>query len=137
MGDAGGLHPGARVLVGGRHRATLRYLGELDGQQGEWAGLEWDDAARGKHDGVAGGRRYFATRGGAPSASFVRLPKLLESADGGCSLLEALRERYGVPGGSGGVGRWSEEGVAARAGSHPTPPSLARFPQPRPACTTE
>lgn len=38
---------------------TVRYVGEVDGTQGEWLGVEWDDPTRGKHAGVHGGRRYF------------------------------------------------------------------------------
>lgn len=49
---------GQRIQVGG-DRATVRYIGTVEGQSGEWAGLEWDDAARGKHNGTVGGRSYF------------------------------------------------------------------------------
>jgi len=43
----------------GADRATVRYVGSIDGQSGDWVGLEWDNAARGKHDGSVNGRRYF------------------------------------------------------------------------------
>ena len=43
----------------GSERATVRYIGEVAGQSGEWVGLEWDNAARGKHDGSTNGQRYF------------------------------------------------------------------------------
>lgn len=43
----------------GADRATVRYVGSIDGQSGDWVGLEWDNAPRGKHDGSVNGRRYF------------------------------------------------------------------------------
>ena len=52
------LTVGQRLQVG-NERATVRYIGPVDGQSGEWAGLEWDNADRGKHDGTVGGRSYF------------------------------------------------------------------------------
>lgn len=39
---------------------TVRYVGSVDGTQGIWLGVEWDDLKRGKHDGVKDGRRYFS-----------------------------------------------------------------------------
>jgi len=39
--------------------ATVRYLGSVVNQKGWWVGVEWDDPARGKHDGAHGGVRYF------------------------------------------------------------------------------
>lgn len=49
---------GQRLQIGAE-RATVRHVGTVDGQSGEWVGLEWDNADRGKHDGSANGRRYF------------------------------------------------------------------------------
>ena len=91
--EKGALAVGARLFVGS-HAATIKYIGEVEGQQGAWAGLEWDDASRGKHDGSHGGRRYFSCRSGAAAGSFVRLPKLLESADLGQTLAAAIQARY-------------------------------------------
>lgn len=52
--------PGTRILYQKQHNGTVRYVGPVDGTSGEWLGVEWDDAeARGKHDGVKDGRRYF------------------------------------------------------------------------------
>lgn len=95
---------GARVLLGGRAAATVRYVGRLEGQAGTWVGVEYDETGRGKHDGSHAGRRYFACSPGAgPAAgSFVRLQKFLEAADGGRSLADAARERYA--GGGNGTG---------------------------------
>ena len=39
---------------------TVRYVGPVDGTNGVWLGVEWDDPKRGKHDGVKDGRRYFS-----------------------------------------------------------------------------
>jgi tubulin-specific chaperone E len=44
----------------GSERATVRYVGEVAGQSGEWVGLEWDNESRGKHDGSTNGHRYFS-----------------------------------------------------------------------------
>ena len=41
---------------------TVRYLGEVAGTSGSWLGVEWDDAARGKHDGSHKGVRYFTCK---------------------------------------------------------------------------
>jgi dynactin complex subunit len=80
---------GDRVLVEpGREAATLLFLGSVDGTEGEWAGVQFDDVARGKHDGTHSGRRYFVAPG--CSGAFVRLHKLRR----GMSLLHALRVKY-------------------------------------------
>ncbi len=84
---------GARVQVS-NCKATVRYVGEVQGQTGLWVGLEWDDAARGKNDGSTGGQVYFSCR--SPSAgSFLRLDKYNSQAELGCTVLEALQRRYG------------------------------------------
>lgn len=41
---------------------TVRYIGEVAGTSGVWLGVEWDDGARGKHDGHHKGVRYFSCR---------------------------------------------------------------------------
>lgn len=38
---------------------TIRYLGPVGDKAGEWLGVEWDDASRGKHDGTYNGKKYF------------------------------------------------------------------------------
>ena len=50
---------GCRVETRDGARATVRYVGPVVGQDGEWIGVEWDDPTRGKHDGSYGGERYF------------------------------------------------------------------------------
>lgn len=57
-GEARDLCTGSRVLLG-NHAATVRYIGDVSGQTGQWVGLEWDDASRGKNDGSVDGHRYF------------------------------------------------------------------------------
>ena len=74
------------------HFATIRYLGGIDGTGDDiaWIGLEWDDPARGKHDGSHKGKTYFVTstpKGG----SFVKANKV----EAGIGLVEAVKERYG------------------------------------------
>eukprot|EP00727_Mastigamoeba_balamuthi_P013025 m51a1_g8345 hypothetical protein (236) ;mRNA; f:34766-35706 len=80
---------------------TVRYVGAVEGEAagGTWAGVEWDDPARGRHDGTLRSRAYFACAPGR-SASFAR-PDALGPAR---SLLDALRLRYGPAGGAGDAG---------------------------------
>ena len=47
---------GDRVQIDGKN-ASVRYVGSIDGQDGIWVGLEWDDESRGKHDGSHLGKR--------------------------------------------------------------------------------
>jgi len=46
---------GDRVQVD-KKNASVRYVGSIDGQDGTWVGLEWEDKSRGKHDGSHSGR---------------------------------------------------------------------------------
>lgn len=41
---------------------TIRYVGTVKGTSGSWLGVEWDDPARGKHDGLHKGDRYFTCK---------------------------------------------------------------------------
>lgn len=41
---------------------TIKYVGPVNGTQGVWYGVEWDDPKRGKHDGVKDGYQYFTCR---------------------------------------------------------------------------
>lgn len=38
---------------------TVRFIGAVKDKQGQWLGVEWDDASRGKHDGTHEGISYF------------------------------------------------------------------------------
>ena len=49
---------GKRVSYDG-HLCTVRYVGEVEGTNGVWLGVEWDEATRGKHSGEHNGVRYF------------------------------------------------------------------------------
>lgn len=114
-GDSGAIAApavGARVLLFGKHLATVRYVGAVDGQAGQWVGIEYDDpSAGGKHDGSHAGRRYFSTS--QPTAgSLVKLPKFLEAADLGRSLVAAARERYGGGNGDSGTDGGDDNGQA-------------------------
>ncbi len=81
---------GARVVIA-KERATVRYIGSVAGQKGVWAGVEWDDPSRGKHDGTTGGVKYFQCTSGLPTAgSFVRIEKV----HFGSSVVDAIRARY-------------------------------------------
>jgi dynactin complex subunit len=42
------------------HLSTIRYVGTVQGTTGDWLGVEWDDASRGKHSGEHKGIRYFS-----------------------------------------------------------------------------
>lgn len=86
------LSIGTRLIVD-KCRATVRYVGFVEGHQGTWVGLEWDDVSRGKHDGTVGGRRYFTCRDSAPRGSLVRETKLLQVAGLGTSIASAITKR--------------------------------------------
>ena len=84
---------GDRTRLEGAY-ATVLYIGPVDQQEGVWVGLQWDTPARGKHDGVVGGRRYF--QGAAGACSFVRSAKFRQLAAQPASIVEALKARYTV-----------------------------------------
>ena len=94
--DGTSLALGQRVVVHGRHRATVRYVGAVDGHEGLWVGLEWDDPGRGKHDGSHDGKTYFVSS--VPgAATFVRYASLVKHGlSTGISLEEAVRIKYGT-----------------------------------------
>jgi hypothetical protein len=72
------------------HTCTIRYIGPVTGTHGDWLGVEWDDASRGKHSGSASGTRYFDTL--VPnSGSFIRPSR---PADTPRSFLQAVKDRY-------------------------------------------
>ncbi|KAJ6004429.1 hypothetical protein N7522_006074 [Penicillium canescens] len=74
------------------HLCTIRYVGIVQGTTGDWLGVEWDDATRGKHSGEHKGIRYFSCKSKQPVAgSFVRPSR---PSDQPRSFLEALREKY-------------------------------------------
>lgn len=93
-------HAAMHLLVGkrisiGQQKGTIRYRGPVPPASGEWLGIEWDDPARGKHDGTsADGTRYFNVR--VPgSGSFIR--PTASKLSSGCCFLSALRNKYSAP----------------------------------------
>ncbi|KMU87579.1 tubulin-specific chaperone E [Coccidioides immitis H538.4] len=70
-------------------------LGQVQGTDGEWLGVEWDDPARGKHSGELKGVKYFECRSNSPTAgSFLRPARLADRPRG---FLEALRTKGSRP----------------------------------------
>ena len=88
---------GTRLIVD-KCKATVRYVGAVEGQQGTWVGLEWDEVSRGKHDGTVGDRQYFTCKHSAPRGSFVREAKLFQVADLGTNLPLAITRRCALHG---------------------------------------
>ncbi|RPD80376.1 hypothetical protein L226DRAFT_500829 [Lentinus tigrinus ALCF2SS1-7] len=81
---------GTRITHSGS-LGTVRYVGPVDGTQGVWLGIEWDDPKRGKHDGVKDGKRYFTCL--VPnSGSFVR--PTAAGISYGVTFLHALTSKY-------------------------------------------
>ncbi|VDM57531.1 unnamed protein product [Angiostrongylus costaricensis] len=78
---------GERVMVGG-HSAVIRYVGEVAGYPGIWAGVEWDDPNRGKHNGFVNGVQYFRTK--YVGGSLVNI----QNVHRGLDLLTAILNRY-------------------------------------------
>ncbi|RKF81249.1 Tubulin-specific chaperone E [Golovinomyces cichoracearum] len=73
---------------------TVRYIGEVDGIQGQWLGVEWDNANRGKHDGSLKGKRYFTCLSPSPTAgSFVRPNRPFDPER---SFIEAIYHKYAL-----------------------------------------
>ncbi|PWI74193.1 tubulin-specific chaperone [Purpureocillium lilacinum] len=84
-------HVGQRVSYSGA-LCTVRYVGRVEGTEGSWLGVEWDDATRGKHDGSHKGVRYFTCLSkSATAASFVRPTR---PADSPQSFIAALHDKY-------------------------------------------
>ena len=95
---------GDRVEALDGARGRVRWVGVVDGRDGEWIGIQWDDGGRGKHDGVVDGKRYFTcayddeeSRVGdtrdedrSRDASLVRAHKIAP----GRTFVEAFRDRY-------------------------------------------
>ncbi|KAF7791340.1 hypothetical protein EIP86_002354 [Pleurotus ostreatoroseus] len=80
---------GKRLAYSG-YTGTVRYVGHVDGTQGIWLGVEWDDSKRGKHDGVKDDRRYFSCL--VPgSGSFIRPSSAVSY---GTTFLKALISKY-------------------------------------------
>ena len=62
---------------------TVRFIGEVAGTTGTWLGVEWDDSARGKHDGCHKGVRYFTCKMKHSTSNRLILPAFaLTKTDG-------------------------------------------------------
>lgn len=72
------------------HRGTVLYIGPVDGKKGTWAGVEWDQPNRGKHNGTYHGHTYFRCRKPGKFGSFLRP----EALDFGVTLVQAIRNKY-------------------------------------------
>ncbi|KAK8125694.1 Thioesterase/thiol ester dehydrase-isomerase [Apiospora kogelbergensis] len=80
---------------------TVRYIGEVVGTTGNWIGVEWDDASRGKHNGSHKEQRYFTCKSKSPTAaSFVRPTRTAEAPR---SFVKALKEKYTAELATGGI----------------------------------
>uniref|UniRef100_A0A915B2A7 Tubulin-specific chaperone E n=2 Tax=Parascaris univalens TaxID=6257 RepID=A0A915B2A7_PARUN len=86
------IEVGDRVAVG-YDRGTVRYVGPVDGYSGEWIGIDWDDAKRGKHNGTVNGRVYFHARD-KTSGSMVRAANV----DTGRTIIEEMESKYAQDG---------------------------------------
>ncbi|KAH0541049.1 tubulin-specific chaperone E [Cotesia glomerata] len=73
------------------HPGTVCYIGPVVDTNGLWLGIDWDDPARGKHNGTYHDVEYFKTRF-PTSGSFVRPSKVKT----GISCPDAIRQRYGL-----------------------------------------
>ncbi|KAL0810625.1 hypothetical protein ABMA28_010739 [Loxostege sticticalis] len=83
------VHIGSRVKSNDDF-GTVKYIGEVQGYKGAWYGVEWDDPARGKHDGSVDDVQYFKTS--KPGAgSFIRPNKIAPFR----TCAEAIRKYYG------------------------------------------
>jgi len=85
---------GDRIELDDGARGVVRWIGQVLGRDGAWLGVEWDDRARGKHDGALDGVRYFscenASHVSSNAASFVRGHKIRPSL----TFVEAFRAKY-------------------------------------------
>lgn len=52
---------GERVVVDDS-KGVVQFYGEVAGTSGQWAGIDWDDLKRGKHNGTINGMQYFKAR---------------------------------------------------------------------------
>ena len=71
---------------------TVRFFGPLKDLKRDWVGVEWDNTARGKHDGQHQGEQIFQCLSSYPTAaSFIRPTR---KPDPSRTLLEAIKRKY-------------------------------------------
>ncbi|KAG0267327.1 hypothetical protein DFQ27_008887 [Actinomortierella ambigua] len=83
------LHIGQRIEQA-TFRGTVRYIGPIASTEGEWAGIEWDEAVRGKHSGEHGDHKYFTCLFPG-TGSFTRISKKITT---GTEFLSEVKDRY-------------------------------------------
>jgi dynactin 1 len=143
MTDISDIRPGQVITISDGRRAIIRFVGSTEFAQGEWVGLELEDAT-GKNDGSVKGERYFDCEMGygmfiRPSAitEIVEQPRREERPNGNPVNGTAVRGRpsSGVPGITGGaIKRQSFLGSTATAkrmsinAGSPTPGSRGMAP---------
>lgn len=89
------FYPGRRLSYDG-FLCTVRYVGPLAGTAGEWLGVEWDDATRGKHNGQHKGQQIFQCLSNASTAaSFVKSSRKIDAEQ---TVVEAIKAKYGSAG---------------------------------------
>ena len=72
---------------------TIRWTGSIEGKEGNWLGIEWDDPEKGKHSGSFEGVQYFFTK--FPGCgSFLKENIFTEGNVEGCSLHFAIFDKY-------------------------------------------
>lgn len=79
---------------------TVRYVGPLSNTKGEWLGVEWDDASRGKHNGQHEGQQVFQCVSSAPTAASFLRP--FRKPDPEKTLVDAIKCKYAPAAGAGG-----------------------------------
>jgi dynactin complex subunit len=82
-----------RIMTEDGHFGFVRYSGPVQGQQGLFYGIEWDDLSRGKHSGTYNSVQYFTTKH-PNSGSFVPQNSKKIPLKPCKSFLEALEEKY-------------------------------------------
>lgn len=89
---------------------TVRYDGPLSGLKGGWLGVEWDNSARGKHNGQHKGEQIFKCLSSSPTAaSFIRLTR---KPDPRRTVLEAIKHKYASsPHVNGGIGAMGQDPI--------------------------
>ncbi|XP_045540702.1 tubulin-specific chaperone E [Papilio machaon] len=95
IGGCNGMEDEIQVSIGSRVKSgddfgTVKYIGEVQGYNGIWYGVEWDDVARGKHDGFVDNIQYFKTTK-SNAGSFVRPNKISPLR----TCADAIRKYYG------------------------------------------
>ncbi|XP_013178404.1 PREDICTED: tubulin-specific chaperone E [Papilio xuthus] len=95
IGGCNGMEDEMQVSIGSRVKSgddfgTVKYIGEVQGYNGIWYGVEWDDVARGKHDGFVDNIQYFKTTK-SNAGSFVRPNKISPLR----TCADAIRKYYG------------------------------------------